>query len=83
MGSDNWLLLILCLSKHLPVWVDMLCLHEQGFQKLIHNTELANTLSSGLEEGQAKVGCVPSETRYSILRLFSPIMEDEGHCPPS
>lgn len=52
-GPHNWLLMILCLSKHLSVWVDVLCLRERGFQKLIHNMGLANTLSSGPGEGQA------------------------------
>lgn len=60
-GPDNWLLMILCLSKHLPVWVDVLCLHERGFQKLIHNTGLANTLYIVFwAQGRAKLGEVPA-----------------------
>lgn len=63
------------------MWVEIFCLREQGFQKLINNTGLANTLSSGFGHGQASAGSAPSDTKWSIPRLFSLLVEDGDHYP--
>lgn len=51
--------MILCLSKHLSVWVDVLCLRERGFQKLIHNGGWLIHYPLGLGRGKLRESCPP------------------------